>query len=378
MITYCKGQPGELPEIRDFINMVFSMNVKPHDFQALLPKLYETGKETEAFHYLAKEDGEIRAVVCVLPITLEHQNHTITCGTVGSVSAHPYSRGKGYMKKLMAMALDDMKKNRLTMSVLAGNRHRYQYYGYEPGGQLLKYRLTSDALRHGSVHYPSYPVILTPAAPDKNRLLWEKHQAQLVHACRQAEDFLTISKSWNCTVYTISHGEEIIGYICASAGHILELVLDDEQYLYSAISAYMELADSRNTELSVAPYQTERISMMFHMYERWSVLQDDNYRIFNYKDALLFFLNVKASTEQLSPGSLVIKPGGLTNLLINVSGQNITVEETDAPEDLALNHHEMVDLLFSSNIYYMGSQYPALSTVNWFPLPLSISHIDKC
>ena len=32
-------QPGELPEILDFINMVFSMHRAPHNFRTLLPKL---------------------------------------------------------------------------------------------------------------------------------------------------------------------------------------------------------------------------------------------------------------------------------------------------------------------------------------------------
>ena len=37
MTVYCKGQPGELPEILDFINMVFSMHRVPHNFRTLLP-----------------------------------------------------------------------------------------------------------------------------------------------------------------------------------------------------------------------------------------------------------------------------------------------------------------------------------------------------
>ena len=63
MTVYCKGQPGELPEILDFINMVFSMHRAPHNFRTLLPKLYGADRQTEWCHYLAKEDGKISAVV---------------------------------------------------------------------------------------------------------------------------------------------------------------------------------------------------------------------------------------------------------------------------------------------------------------------------
>ena len=54
MTVYCKGQPGELPEILDFINMVFSMHRVPHNFRTLLPKLYGADRQTEWCHYLAK------------------------------------------------------------------------------------------------------------------------------------------------------------------------------------------------------------------------------------------------------------------------------------------------------------------------------------
>ena len=39
-VTYTRGKPDELGEIRDFINMVFSMHTRPHDFARMLPKLY--------------------------------------------------------------------------------------------------------------------------------------------------------------------------------------------------------------------------------------------------------------------------------------------------------------------------------------------------
>ena len=51
MTVYCKGQPGELPEILDFINMVFSMHRVPHNFRTLLPKLYGADRQTEWCHY---------------------------------------------------------------------------------------------------------------------------------------------------------------------------------------------------------------------------------------------------------------------------------------------------------------------------------------
>ena len=133
-VTYTRGKPDELGEIRDFINMVFSMHTRPHDFARMLPKLYADDAATEGEHYLVREDGRLVAAVCAHPFTLACGTRTLRCAAIGSVSVHPYVRGKGYMRKLMNTAVTDMAQSGITLSVLDGRRHRYAYFGYEPAG----------------------------------------------------------------------------------------------------------------------------------------------------------------------------------------------------------------------------------------------------
>ena len=42
-----KGCAGELPDILDFANYVFSQSSQPHDFRRLLPKLYGENSGSE-------------------------------------------------------------------------------------------------------------------------------------------------------------------------------------------------------------------------------------------------------------------------------------------------------------------------------------------
>lgn len=65
-----KGCAGELPDILDFANYVFSQSSQPHDFRRLLPKLYGENSGSEGYHYLVREDGRIRAMVCAMPLSL--------------------------------------------------------------------------------------------------------------------------------------------------------------------------------------------------------------------------------------------------------------------------------------------------------------------
>ena len=170
-VTYTRGKPGELDEIRDFANMVFSMHTRPHDFARMLPKLYADGSATEGEHYLVREDGRLVAAVCAHPFTLACRDRTLPCAAIGSVSVHPYVRGKGYMRKLMTTAVADMAQNGIALSVLDGRRHRYAYFGYEPAGLRAEYTITPDNLRHmASAHklaLAAAPAIPSDAAETK-------------------------------------------------------------------------------------------------------------------------------------------------------------------------------------------------------------------
>lgn len=114
-----KGCAGELPDILDFANYVFSQSSQPHDFRRLLPKLYGENSGSEGYHYLVREDGRIRAMVCAMPLSLLWRQAVAAAG-IGTVSVHPYARGKGYMKALMNQAMEDLKTQGYAMAFLGG------------------------------------------------------------------------------------------------------------------------------------------------------------------------------------------------------------------------------------------------------------------
>ena len=60
MTEFCIGKAGDREDIIDFINMVFSMTGRAHNFKALLSKLYGDALDTSGFHFLAKEEGKIK------------------------------------------------------------------------------------------------------------------------------------------------------------------------------------------------------------------------------------------------------------------------------------------------------------------------------
>ena len=148
MTEFCTGKASDREDIIDFINMVFSQTGQPHDFKILLPKLYADDSDTSACHFLAKEDGKIKAVVGLFPTEHVTGGQRLKIGHIGSVSVHKYARGRGYMKQLMAMAYDAAKHGGYDALVLGGKKNRYQYFGFQPTEAAAKYSFIPENFSH--------------------------------------------------------------------------------------------------------------------------------------------------------------------------------------------------------------------------------------
>ena len=148
MTEYRRALPHEEADILDFINYVFSQAHRPHNFKTLLPKVY-AHDGFHRYHYVAVQDGKIRATVAVMPAFMPvGNNDMLKIGYVGSVSVHPYARGEGHMKKLMHMMLEDAEKEGYDLLALGGQRQRYQYFGFERGGAKLCFTVNQSNIRH--------------------------------------------------------------------------------------------------------------------------------------------------------------------------------------------------------------------------------------
>lgn len=384
MVIYRKAIPDDFPNILNFINMVFSMSHCPHDFRQLLPKLYEKGQEEKSIHYLALENEEIKACVCVLPITLCCENKTITCATVGSVSVHPYSRGKGYMRKLMHIAIEDMKKSNISMSTLSGLRNRYQYYGYEKGGFVFQYCFTPDNFRHCREKFPKRKITLCQIQDTENPLLTEIQaiqENQILFAKKNPSDFLAIMKSWNAKLYSILENQMCKGYVALQGNQILEMRLTDKALLFASLEECLKECGSKELFLRILPYDTYLLKECTQLFESFTIALDDNYMIFDYPKVLDFFLNVKSKYTSLNSGSwdFTIKGHGTFQIQVDNGVPSITqLKDLEGKSSVNFSSFESILALFAPNCGMGLLETKLPENCNWFPLPLALSPFDKC
>lgn len=384
MVIYRKAIPDDFPNILNFINMVFSMSHCPHDFRQLLPKLYEKGQEEKSIHYLALENEEIKACVCVLPITLCCENKTITCATVGSVSVHPYSRGKGYMRKLMHIAIEDMKKSNISVSTLSGLRNRYQYYGYEKGGFVFQYCFTPDNFRHCREKFPKRKITLCQIQDTENPLLTEIQaiqENQILFAKKNPSDFLAIMKSWNAKLYGILENQMCKGYVALQGNQILEMRLTDKALLFASLEECLKESGSKELFLRILPYDTYLLKECTQLFESFTIALDDNYMIFDYPKVLDFFLNVKSKYTSLNSGSwdFTIKGHGTFQIQVDNGVPSVTqLKDLEGKSSVNFSSFESILALFAPNCGMGLLETKLPENCNWFPLPLALSPFDKC
>lgn len=381
-LYYGLSSPGEEAALIDFINLVFSHDHRPHDFPTLLPKLYRPENFRPEHHYVAREDGHVRALVGAYPVELRVLNETLRVRTVGAVSVHPYARRNGHMRRLMQSALEDMRRDNVDLSCLGGQRQRYQYFGYERAGVQTRFVVEPANLRHVLGPDAAAPYTFRqvgPADAETLAAMRALHDRQPLFALRPEGLFYDALCSWDCTPYAVLEHGVFRGYCTAVRNReaLCELVLDGEERLYPFLSAWFSAFAPNRLQLCVPVYQTERLAALYRLSEDYSVEQVEQCRIFCFARVLRAFFGLKASYAALADGAWTLAIADGERLRLTVAGGVPAVEPlpADAPCALTLPPLEATALLFSTAGYTMGYALPP-HVQSWLPLPLFLPNQD--
>ena len=372
MIEYTVAAPGEYEKCLDFGNFVFSQAHVPHDFRALLPKTYGSEENFAGVpHFIAKrEDGYIRAMIACRPTPLKYLDTVLTTGYVGTVSVHPYARGEGHMKQLMADMIADGRKRGYDMLVLGGQRQRYGYFGFEKGGVALRFDVSSTNLRHTCKDLDVSRIAFREMTEADAEQAWALHNTCPVGGVRRVEDFVTVMHSWNQKAYVILNGGEFAGYMNRSG---TELMLKDEELLYAVIKAYYAAFGIDNMSFLCGIHETRRIALLEGLAERWSLTNLEMLSVLNWKNVLNALLKYKAAYIPLTDGekTLIIEGTPLTIRVEN--GKPEVCEAANAEGAPVLDHMQAMKLFFRTTDYLLPN---SMLPQGWAPLPFYMTNVD--
>ena len=390
-ITYALATPEDYDEIIEHANFVFSYAHRPHEFKTLLPKAYGEARTMWPEHFVARENGKIRGLVGLLPFDMcvdtgLAQRETIHVGFIGTVSVHQYSRGMGHMKKCMAMSTEYALQHGLDLMALGGQRQRYEYYGYVPGGVEYGFRLTATNCRHALADCDITGVEFKKLAdvPDRLDEVFALYDAGIVNGARTRERFAQICGSWCNVPYAILRGGELLGYCVSSQSgeDIAEIRLKAESELPRVLKAYLKAFGLDSVGLDMPQHMPGYVRCLARLSEGAHTGTNEMFMILNYPKVVGAYLRLKQRTVgRLADGCVTLgitgAPGaeGQRNLRIAVQAGEIDARYVDGPADVALDANAAQNMLLNPLTYVDMSALPACLR-DWFPLPVYIEKSD--
>ncbi|GHV27378.1 hypothetical protein FACS18948_4640 [Clostridia bacterium] len=244
-MSYEIASIDDLPELIDFLNLVFSHDHRPHDFPTMIPKTYanDAPLAKEAVHFIERADGRIKACVALLPTSLEVAGVRLLSGFIGQVGVHPYWRSKGSMKALMQMAREYAGAHGFDMLALTGQRQRYEYFDYVPAGIQAQYYIDHRNVRHGLGDTDAAGISFSEITDDGDPLipaLLDIYNSGSAAGSRTRETFLASGKTYEYRLYAILDFGSTVGYIIVNKDQANEFVLINPSDCGRVIKAWFE------------------------------------------------------------------------------------------------------------------------------------------
>lgn len=375
MVTYRKARPDECAAYTEFADMVFSHGDDVTNFASLIPKAYGPGVDRSDIHYLAVDDEKgIRGLVAVLPNELKIGGETLKIGFVGTVSVHPEARGEGHMKKLMWMAIEDMKAEGVDLGLLGGQRQRYEYFDFAKGGVGYSIDVGEPNVRHALKNVDASAIAFEEITPDSRWVdaayaLFEKQE---IRFRRDREEFVVICRSYHTQLWAVLEDGKFIGYLISShdKSGISEILMDSMMSLDKALKAWIVQNKLPRVHMIFPEWKREELKHLGVYAGATSYEMRVQSSVYNPRRVLKAMLTAKAEYSWLENGSMCFEIEG-DRFTVTMQDGKVTVAD-GGENPVCLNRLE-ASQLFAYPFEYEGRAH---SPMGWFPLPLYESSPD--
>lgn len=377
-----KEDEKELLEVLDDVFFSEDDEETKRNFLELLPKLYKDRYNPGYNNVIIKEDGAIKAAIGCYPIDITAAGRKLRIMGIGNVAVAKDSRRKGYMVELMNLALDIMKDEDFDYSLLGGQRQRYGYFGYEPVGSGLNFKINKENIRH--VAGKNYQTTLTAKEVDENDTetigkIIDLYKSLPCFTDRNAENCVDVLKSWRSIPYAAFENGEFKGYfVVQKFGGLHEIKAVNVDDTLNLIVCAMDVIGTEEVGFTIPVYDTDFCDYMIKICCGSNICPVEMINIFNYGKFIEAFLAIKAERMNLCSGTLNILIHGFKrdeNLAVTVDGKNVTVTETDAKPDIELDHLRAID--FISGIYSKERNALPAFAQGWFPVDFFVYGLDN-
>ncbi len=379
-LYFGRGSAEMFDDYMDFINYVFGFNGTLEDFKKLLPKLYKYEYEPAVSSYVTLEDGKIKAAVGAFDHDVCVCGKRIKTRGIGNVAVHPYTRGGGYMRKLMNMAVDDMINDGIALSVLGGRRQRYNYFSYDKLGQAVSMTFNDDNMRHTFGKDRKHTIKPVCVKESNNEILENikaLSESYPFYAIRESKKYFEILSSWEQKIVAGFEGDSFIGYAVFKGKDINEILVNDITKLPEFVCTLFDTIKVPAMKIKLPIFLPEYIESLCRICEAYDIECCKSFSVLNYKEVVGAFMKLKATYTEMPEGELVLDidgRGGREKIKLSVCGGNISVEYTDDEADMILSHLDAMNLFFAP-VCPKREKLPVFAKI-WLPIPIYLYSSD--
>lgn len=371
-------------ELLAFYNLVFTkQNQRLMDFTHELPRMWIRDDEHMSKHFAVKEDDKILAALGVYPLYTDINGEKFVFSTVGNVATHPDYEGRGYMKALMAKAMQELIRIKADASRLGGLRQRYNRYGYEYCGSAIRFVFTGRNndiccldVQKDLKFYEVQPDDITEL---KQIAEWKEKQKIYVEydGDNKLRDIYLSLRSWDNRVFIAKDKAGMnIGYVCAfpDSGTLSSVGAKDESALLETICSWQRFV-RKTVEFVLAPYQVKEISIFSDICESYTIGSPSLFKIINWEKTTNALMKLKSSYSVMPDGEFVLGIKDYGTIRLFVKNGIAGCEKSDVTPEMIVDELSAARLLFGP---LSADCFELHNSVNgWFPLPLSWDMQDR-
>ena len=367
-------------------NDVFSRhNGSPMNFERSLPKMCVRDDEHMGKHFGIREDGRLRAVVGIYPLPVVIAGEKLLFSTVGNVATSPDYEGRGFMRRLMTAAMDELTLIGADASRLGGLRQRYNNYGYDKCGSLYQFTLSG---RNVDKCLPDFESDLTfeKIPPDGFATLIEANRIQRMSgmaAIRSEEngcyDVYSSMTAWKNVPFAARRADgRIVGYLSVSEdmGRIAESFAENDDVLFEMIVKWQRESE-KQLSFGLAPWQAGAVRKFSAICENMSVSTPSSFKIINHERVASALMKLKAGYSELPDGEFVLGIKDYGNLRFHSSGGEYGCELCEKSPDLTLDRLSAARFLYGPLPPSMTADVRNAFLESLLPLPLSWNPQDR-
>ena len=381
-VEYLKAGERDFEEVVDLCNLVFSAYA-PHSFELMLPAQYLRRNFMSGTNYIVKEDDKIVANVGAYPVDYRICENDLKISAITCVAVHPRMRLRGYMKKLMEMALDDMREDGVDLSFLYGARQRYEYFGFTPCGTRYEYHCDKHNISHflGKSQKPDISLkeidVKDTGSVDAVFDMYNKSKVSII---RPRERFADILIAWENKTFGIYKDDLLIGYLSTDKnyGSICELYLSDIDLIGNVVGIFLEQFNRYDVSITAFPFETELNTALSKFTGSAALHGDGNYYAINYPNVLKSFIELKCENTKIPDGTINVGIRDIGNITVSVSNNRPSVRITGEKPDIEVTHLEAMRLFFSPFSAHPVTPLEGNTFARClFPIPLFIRRLDR-